>query len=225
MFPSARKLTLAFLFLTLCILAGSGGLIIALQQQEELSRFSTDLSERTSEQRANILLAAEAIDGAVLKPGEVFSFNRAVGPCTPEQGFLKAPAIIKGEEVMEWGGGICQVSSTLYNAALLADLEIVERRAHSRSARSVPPGRDAAVMYERFDLKIRNSTPYSLRLTARIAGDRLTIAWWGKRPKGQSVRLETVLNHHPLRALVYRVVCRDGQEIRQEKVSEDIYRE
>ncbi|MCC6446906.1 MAG: VanW family protein [Armatimonadetes bacterium] len=219
-----RRLTRIFFLLTLAVLTASGSLIIALQRQQAMSRFSTDLSGRTPAQKTNIRLAARALNGAVLAPGKVFSFNRAVGQCIPERGFERAPAIVRGERTLEWGGGICQLSSTLYNAALLAGLEIVERRPHSRPASSVPPGRDAAVMYERFDLKIRNTTPYALRLDASITGDRLAVAVLGRPPKDRRIALETRTSPHPLRAVVYRVIHRPGGSARREFISEDVYR-
>src|SRR5690606_9807336 len=110
-----------------------------------------------------------------------FSFNRVVGPRTLAKGFLPAPEIV-GEEFVEGvGGGICQVSSTLYNAALYADLQIVERYRHSVPLGYVPPGRDATLQYGVMDFQFRNTTGEPLIVRA-VAGDgRLHVTLWGRR--------------------------------------------
>ena len=93
----------------------------------------------------------------MLQPGEVFSFNAVVGPRDAEHGWALASEIYQGEYVLGYGGGICQVTSTLYNAALLGGLEIVERYHHDRPLQYVGPGRDATVVWDQLDFRFRNS--------------------------------------------------------------------
>lgn len=109
----------------------------------------------------NIILATEALNNVLLLPGEILSFHELVGPPTQERGYQLAPIIVGGEVVPGYGGGICQTATTLYNAALQADLEIVERHRHSMPIDYVPPGMDATIAYDSLDLKIKNtrSTP------------------------------------------------------------------
>jgi vancomycin resistance protein YoaR len=140
-----------------------------------LGGYSTSLAARTPAQRANAIRAAWRLNGARIAPGAVFSFNRAVGPWSADRGFLKAPVSYDGEMVLDWGGGVCQTSSTLYNAALLAGLEIVERSPHTWAPNYVAAGRDAAVAQTETDLKIRNVYRYPVRIVCHITGDRLRI--------------------------------------------------
>lgn len=105
----------------------------------------------------NILLSTEALNNTLLLPGEVLSFQETVGPPVPDRGYQLAPIIVGGEVVPGYGGGICQTATTLYNAALLAELEIVERHRHSMPIDYVPPGMDATIAYDSLDLKIKNN--------------------------------------------------------------------
>lgn len=144
--------------------------------------YSTTLLGRTVAQRHNITLAAARLDGVILSPGATFSFAKALGPATAERGFLKANAIRNGELSPEFGGGICQLSSTVYNAALRANLKIVERHRHLWRVKSVPPGLDAAVFYGNYDLKLLNDSGVPLVLHVRTEGDRLIASITGPRP-------------------------------------------
>ncbi len=127
----------------------------------------------------NILLAAQAINGKIIVPGEVFSFNQAVGPRIPESGYMEAPIIVNGELVPGVGGGVCQVSTTLYNAAVLADLSVVERNKHSLPSAYVDLGRDATVFYDYLDLKLHNETPYPLVIDSFTGPNYLEIRLLG----------------------------------------------
>lgn len=110
------------------------------------------------QRHTNISLAAAAINNSVVWPQEEFSFNEIVGPRTPERGYMPAPVILQGASNFDYGGGVCQVSSTVYNAALAAGLPIIERHPHSRPVRYVPFNRDATVNFGYLDLRIRNDT-------------------------------------------------------------------
>jgi vancomycin resistance protein YoaR len=162
------KLAVGLLFL-----AGAGALLCAVPREQVLGSYSTSLSARSPGQRANARRAARALDGVTLPPGGEFSFNRTVGPWTADRGYVLAPVSYEGELVVDWGGGVCQTSTTLYNAALLAGLVIVERERHSWAPRYVPPGLDAAVAVSSADLRLRNPYPWPVRLHAQLQGERL----------------------------------------------------
>ena len=117
----------------------------------------TYLRNHTKERYTNIKLASEAIHGMILAPGQVFSFNDTVGERTPARGYKDAPVDNQGVEDVGIGGGICQVSGTLFNACMRANLEIVERHHHSIPSAYLKKGRDATVDWGKYDLKIKNS--------------------------------------------------------------------
>lgn len=195
--------------------------------QAELGMFRTSLIERSPEQRDNIQAAAAALDGAVLEPGVEWSFNRHVGPRTPERGYRNAPAFLEQDVTESVGGGICQVSSTAYNAAVLAGLTVVERHAHARRVRSVPPGRDATVWYGKADLRLRNATGAPVRLSARLADGALTVRVLGDDPGARQVRIRT----YPVAASVagrevfktVRETTEPGGKVHRETLHEDAY--
>lgn len=179
---------------------------------------------------ANIRRAVCLLDGAVVPPGGEFSFNARMGACTVGHGFVPAPTIVAGELTETPGGGICQVSSTLYNAVLLSGLEIVERHPHSRPPLSVPPGRDAAVFAPNLDLRFRNNTNSRIVVQASISAGRLVCRIVGvSQPKESfSLAVETAearRNGRPaLVARLWRVKYTCGREVAREMVSEDVYR-
>lgn len=148
-----------------------------------LGSYGTSLRGRTRAQVFNALRAAQSLDGAVLQPGETFSFNKRVGPWNAAAGYRKAPVSFDGEMVPSYGGGVCQTSTTLYNAAMLAGLEIVERHRHVRPPAYVAPGRDAAVAMPGVDLRIRNPYPYPVRIQARNIGESLIVTVHGRGPR------------------------------------------
>ncbi len=117
----------------------------------------------------NIVLATRSLNHELITPGETFSFNRVVGPRTMERGYKLAPIIVGNSVIPGRGGGICQVSSTLYNAVLNADLEVVERSPHSRPVDYVPRGKDATVS-DYIDFKFKNNTDRYLLLKTSTHG-------------------------------------------------------
>lgn len=134
---------------------------------------------------SNIKLAAAAINNTLIYPGKIFSFNKTVGPRTPERGYKEAPVIVGGGMSMDAGGGICQVSSTLYNAALRAGMEIIERHPHSISIHYVPAGKDAAVAYNYLDLQFRNNNPTPVFIKGFVSGQRIVVTLLGCRPSAE----------------------------------------
>lgn len=158
-----------------------GALATAPPGEVEIAGFSTNLADRTPAQRRNARLAAQALDGARLLPGAIFSFNRKVRSWSMDQGYVRAPVSYEGELVSAFGGGVCQTSTTLYNAALLAGLEIIERHPHTHLPRYIAPGRDAAVAQVALDLRLRNPYPFPVRLHTSTRSGRLTVRVVGPR--------------------------------------------
>ncbi|WP_071393734.1 VanW family protein [Bacillus tuaregi] len=130
--------------------------ILSNIKNKRIGHYVTYFNSRNKERSHNIFLAAEAIDNYVVFPGEVFSFNKIVGKRTKEKGYLSAPIIVKGELSEGIGGGICQVSSTLFNAVDRSGMKIMERYSHSKRVRYVPPGRDATVSWYGPDFTFKN---------------------------------------------------------------------
>ena len=196
-------------------------LVSRLGRDVALASFTTDLAGRSEAQTKNIVLGLARLDGRIIPPRAVFSFNETVGRRVIEDGFDRAPALTLDGVRDSPGGGICQLSSTLYNAALLADLAIVERWPHMRPILSVGTGRDATVEYGRFDLRLLNPHPFSIRLAGRVEGERLVVEVRGSAPlpHGVTVRVErTQEAGRHVRVCTWRRVG-DGEE----RVSNDLY--
>lgn len=141
--------------------------------------FSTSLAGRSPQQRGNAARAARDLDGMIIPSGGVFSFNERVGARDSLKGYVPAPIINERGGVSDTpGGGICQLATTIYNAALEAGMEIVERHPHSRSVGYVPPGRDATILTWRKDLKLRNPHTVPLTLKVTVGAERLTAGFW-----------------------------------------------
>ena len=151
----------------------------------EFSTYYTGIANR----RSNIVLAAHRIDGTLLKSGEIFSYNKVVGPRDSAAGFKQAPQYVHGKHVMGEGGGICQVSSTLFNAALLGALKIVQRQNHSMPVGYLHHGRDATASYGSIDMQFQNDTSAPIYIRASTSGGLLHFTLWGKRTPGREVSL------------------------------------
>ena len=132
--------------------------------------FNTN-TENNYNRSINIRLAAESIDGTLLLPGEEFSFNKVVGPRTAQRGYKTAHIFVAGQIQDGTGGGVCQVSTTLYNAVLRANLEVRERHNHMFTVGYVPLGHDAAVSYGYADLVFTNTTAHPLQIFAKVSQD------------------------------------------------------
>ncbi len=134
-----------------------------------ISSYTTKYDASNTNRSGNLKIAANKINGTVLMPGEEFSYNEVVGKRTIEEGYTNAKMYENGQVIDGLAGGICQISSTLYNAVLLANLEITERRNHSYTSSYVPAGRDATVVYGRQDFKFKNSRTYPIKIEANVA--------------------------------------------------------
>ncbi len=141
-----------------------------------LATYSTSYGTSTSNRCANIARAASLINGTVVAPGGVFSFNDTVGRRTAANGFYTATEYVDGKSVEGIGGGVCQVSSTLYSAVLCADMSIVERLNHMMTVGYVPLGQDATVSDGSVDFKFKNSSDYPVKISARTSGATITVS-------------------------------------------------
>lgn len=214
-----------------------------------LGTFSTALTPEPV-RNGNIKLAADAVNGVVLNPGEEFSFNRATGERTKAKGYQDAPTISGNQLVDAPGGGVCQVSTTIYNAALLSGMEIVERHHHTWPMSYVAVGLDATVDYGTKDLRLKNNTGQPVYLVFRVdEGKMIITAEFYGMPSKESISVvsdgyETVMPSAPVkisngskpigwtrtivesrigsRVNIFRVF-NSGTSSRRELVSEDFY--
>jgi vancomycin resistance protein YoaR len=145
-------------------------------RSKKIGQYVTYFNQRNIERTHNINIAAKEVDNTVVFPGEIFSFNEVVGKRTREKGYKKAPVIVRGELSEDIGGGICQVSSTLFNAVDLAGVEIMERYHHSKRVPYVPKGRDATVSWYGPDFIFRNIYNQPLLIRAKIYGGQLNVS-------------------------------------------------
>jgi len=138
--------------------------------------FSTNITDKTPERLNNINLGVDKLNGATVNPGETFSFNTHIGPRNKETGFKEAIIFDgHGNKTDGYGGGICQISSTLYNAVLNAGLEVTERHEHSREVPYIESGKDATVSYGAEDFKFKNTSNKTVTISASTADDVLKI--------------------------------------------------
>ena len=147
----------------------------SLNSGARLSSFSTKYNTGNKNRTHNILLASETISGTVLRPGEEFSFNKTLGSTGKDNGYKKATVYSGGAKAKNYGGGVCQVSSTLFNAAEAAGMEITERHSHSLNVDYVEKGRDATTSHNgKLDLKFKN--PYHVPVVIHISNDNGTLS-------------------------------------------------
>ena len=143
----------------------------------------------TTARLGNIRIAARHINGTLLKAGDVFSYNKVVGPRDEDEGYREAPILVRGRHDTGIAGGICQTSGTLFNAVLHSGLQIVEREHHSTPIGYLPIGLDATVSYGSLDLKFKNDTGAPVYVAATLSGRSLTFSLFGKQVPGRKVSL------------------------------------
>lgn len=154
----------------------------------------TTETTRDSNRNTNIDLACKAINGTALMPGETFSFNKATGQRTTEKGYKSAGAIAAGQSIEEVGGGICQVSSTLFNAVARANLEIVSRSPHAWPSTYVNIGEDATVNWPNLDFQFRNNTDSPIFVITYYKDRQMSAEIWGMSlGEGVTIDLESVI--------------------------------
>jgi len=218
----------------------------------ELGTYSTTLENKEENTIYNIKLASEVINGILVKPQEIFSFNKYVGPAEKADGYKESTIIANGIFVNGYGGGICQVSSTLYNAVLLANLPIVERYNHSvygEVTKYVPLGQDAAIFYGYKNLRFKNNLEHGIVVFAKVLGDKLQINIMGQNKDKFEVEIiskdQKVIDYQIIKEKdskleagqevvvqegvpgyqikTYRIVRKEGEE-KIEFLSEDTYK-
>lgn len=215
-----------------------------------LGTFSTEFDPSKVNRAYNVSVAAAALDGLTVSPQEVVSFNEVVGPRSTEAGYKNAPIIINNELVDGLGGGVCQVSTTLYNAVLLANLEVVERTNHSIPIPYVPIGRDATVVFEAIDFKFKNNTDYWLYIQSYVVRGRMTVKIFGNASFDRDVVIRSWVEetYHPetvvekdygirmgdrvvkqngaqgYKASAERIVMQNGQVVKVEKLPLSVYK-
>lgn len=147
-------------------------------ENKTLSDFSTRLPKDTKARYSNIELACSTLNDTIIKAGSTFSLWNTLGCPTKEKGYQKAKAFTSDGKIKKsYGGGICQVSTTIYNAVLEVDgLEVTERHEHSRDVVYIKDGKDAAVSYKSADLKFKNTFDYDIRLKASVENNKVKIA-------------------------------------------------
>lgn len=154
-----------------------------------LASFETPYHTYQRDRTHNMRLAIGKVNGTVLQPGQEFSLNQWVGERTVQEGYRSAPIFRDGKVIPDTGGGVCQVASTLYNVALLANLQVLQRDHHSRPVWYCPTGRDAAVYWGQKDLRFRNSLSHPILLLGEIRGDHLWAACVGSAEDDYDVQL------------------------------------
>jgi len=196
-------------------------------------------------------VAANKLNNKIFAPGEVISFNKVVGPRIVERGFKEAAVIVNGKFVPGVGGGICQVSSTLYYTVLKANLKVVSRTNHSLKVGYLPAGLDATISGNVIDFKFQNTTPGYIMIKAEVTGDEIDIKLLGVpeakkyEVKVMSELLETISNELKTipdeemfvgqeevvvkgqpgyRAKVTRELWKDGELVKTETISNDKYK-
>jgi len=165
--------------------------IINMGIKDKIVSFSTFFDDSLPGRNYNISLAAKALDNLLLGPGEMFSFNDLVGEASLENGYKEAPIIVNEQIEMGPGGGICQVSSTIYNAALLSGLAVVERHNHSLPVAYLPPGFDATISYNYLDLKFINDLTFYILIHMQVLENELRAIFFGDPNKCPEVELIT----------------------------------
>lgn len=215
-----------------------------------LGNYSTTFSTKNTNRTTNIKLATNKINGIIIMPSETFSYNQTVGQRTAAAGFKSAAVYAGGEVTTGIGGGICQVSSTLYNSVLLANLEIVERQNHGFNTGYVPVGRDATVSWGGPDFKFKNTRNYPIKVVASVSGGKITTQIFGLKmeneydveiqsyvtqyipyktiekadptlPKGQTKVMQNGSNG--CKSVAYRILKQNSQVISKTLLSKDTY--
>ena len=193
-----------------------------------LSTYSTKYSTRDKDRTTNLQLAANKINGTVLMPGEIFSYNQVVGERTIAAGYKEAPIYVSGEVVDGLGGGICQITSTLYNAVLYANLGIVSRSNHQFVPSYVTASRDATVVYGAIDFKFKNTRDYPIKITCSVSNGIATFNIYGLRSDNEydveiSSRV-TGSNANAIYSEAYRILKQNGQVVKTDLLSRDTYK-
>lgn len=146
-------------------------------KEEKIAHFSTKIFIDDNNRDNNMELTASKVNGTIVKNGETFSFNETVGNPTPDRGYEKAGVFVDGKKVKGYGGGNCQVSTTIYDAVLqVKELEVTERHEHGKDVGYVKQGKDATVAYDDLDLKFKNNTGYDIKIYAKVTKEKVDVS-------------------------------------------------
>ena len=193
-----------------------------------LSSFSTKYSVRATARTTNLKLAASKINGTVLMPGETFSYNKVVGARTIAAGYKEAPIYVSGEVVDGLGGGICQITSTLYNAVVYANLDVVERTNHQFVPSYVTASRDATVVYGSLDFKFKNNRNYPIKINCSVSGGIANFQIFGlKQDDDYNVEISSYETGRTTTAIyseAYKILKKDGKVVNKQLLSKDTYK-
>nr|WP_295278467.1 VanW family protein [uncultured Blautia sp.] len=181
----------------------------------------------TDNRIANLKLAVEACDGVELQPGQIFSYNDTLGPRTEERGYREATVIVGGEHAQDIGGGICQISTTLYMACLQADLAIIERHNHAARIDYVDDGLDAAVVWGGQDFRFQNNTSYPVKITASYdeKEEAVTVSIYGTKTDNNQVEITTEHSDSNTCRTYRSVYDEEGTLLRKEEVGYSQYKQ
>ena len=193
-----------------------------------LASFHTGYGSSSSNRRHNVELAASHINGTTLAPGETFSYNAIVGPRTPRLGWRDAPTYQDGQVVPGPGGGVCQVSTTLYNAVLRAGMKVVKRSHHSMPVHYVNPGCDATVAYDDIDFQFQNTTNGPVLVSAITDKGNLKFNLYGIKPaEERKIEVESGSKHPAANdgftVTTYKVIHWADGRVERERLSTDTY--
>jgi len=193
-----------------------------------LSSFSTNYAVSYRNRTTNLILASNKINGTVLMPGETFSYNKVVGARTIAAGYKEAPIYVSGKVEDGLGGGICQIASTLYNAVVYANLEIIQRTNHQFVPSYVPAGRDATVVYGALDFQFKNNRNYPIKLVSSVSGGVANFQIFGlKQEDDCEVEISAYVTGRTATSIyseAYKILKRDGKEVGRQLLSKDTYK-
>lgn len=193
-----------------------------------LSTFSTNYAASNKNRTTNLILAANKINGTVLMPGETFSYNKVVGARTISAGYKEAPIYVQGKVEDGLGGGICQITSTLYNAVVYANLEVTQRTNHQFVPSYVTASRDATVVYGALDFQFKNNRNYPIKLVCSVSGGIANFQIFGMKQEDdcevEISSYETGRTSTAIYSEAYKILKRDGQIVDKQLLSKDTYK-
>lgn len=196
--------------------------------EDLLGKFETNYDLENKSHEKNIEIILRNLNNRIILKGEYFSFNATVGERKIERGFKEGPIVVRGKVIQGLAGGICQVTSTLYNAILLSNLKVIERKKHPKAQEYVPIGRDATVYFGLIDLVFKNNRKSPVMLKTKIDKSKgsIIIEMWGKNIEHIDVKIKTTKKETKKYVVVktYRFLYKEGKLLKRERISKDKYK-
>ena len=176
----------------------------------------------------NMELINKEINGIVLLPNEIFSFNMNAGERTEEKGYKSGPVYVRGKLTKDIGGGICQAVTGLYNCALFSNIKILERKAHPKVSEYIDPGRDATIYWKLIDLVFKNTRKYPIKIVLyldKVNGTHV-FEMWGRNSEKINIKIKSRKKEMKEHIIIetFREVYNGGRLLKAEKISKDKYR-